>query len=1212
MVDYKANTWRYSLAATNPDEDTAAWEGDAKTKSLIFIPFSAYTQKVSCPFCEALPTEATKEAELAIALSGNEANLELTTEAGERMGQYGEEYVNEVDKGELTRIKDTMYSDRAPYLKLPMTVNFDLAVVTRPDVPLARANLRMTGPGFAFAILGMSVKQGQRDILSVSPSTQEIEYTPSGNNRRNGGNNGGNGGGNNNNNNNNGGNGGNNSNGGNDGGNDGNNSNGGNGSDGSDSSDNGGNNNGGNGSNIINSNKMSSNNSNNVIFSPVIQVANTVDGQGTAVSVVARNMPVGSEVSLQLDPVTGNTMIGSTAGGEFGIIVVQTGPDGDTVYANDNVPVPSGGALNLATGDDSWNGIASLPMSVDPTGSGNFQPAPALSNEIIRNLIVTPTSVNDQINLFRISAAYLTSEQIDEVINGLAQTNLSGQEIGQVLAGLNLRPTLQQLASLISLLNFSPEEIANLLRQLHLPSEAIDEILAGAGLSPDEQAILDQQLVHNNMLDDIIRNIDFDNFDNAQELADYLADQNLSQADLDYIIIGLDLSPIDEAIIRDQIIPQPISTPNFTASPDSTATPNSSTTPNITSTPGGNRGDNPGGSGQATPTKPVATATANNPGATSTPQPTSTPLASATTKPTATSETPTATATNTTPTPTETSAAPTATATLGPPIIVDVGQPSDGVLTLINGNTGLLYRPNAKFYGTDSFTYTVKPPPTQRRSGRQTAALTPTLSITTEQDTPNVNITVLRNSQPQTMTVEVTMTVLNLPDEPQAVTDSFTILEDTPTWLNLLANDSYLPDPPEVLTITSITLPLSGTAQIINCQLALCGVVAPQAVIYTPSLEYSGPDMFTYTLLDENGGVATASVTLTVIAVNDPPVAMTDSFVITENTPMAFNLLANDSTVEPNEILQITTVTSPTHGQANRITADTVIYTPLSNYNGLDSFSYTLDDGNGSQAVGIVMVTVNPVNDAPVNTLPLAITVPINNPFTFSVASGYPIMVTDSDVADLPLEVSLALNGNNAITPGTLTLTDTTGLNFSMGDGLADAQMSFSGTFTAVNHALSGVIYQPSPNYTGTVSLQMTSNDLGHSGVGGALTDVDQCNIVVISSNIAPLITSQPPMTSVQNTVGHFTYDITLNDLNPQDTLIASAVMTLPTWLTLVNHGNRTAILTGTPTITQVGLHLVELQVSDGQLTASQSFTITVFNTAPMFLTTPVLTATQH
>ncbi|MBT0961739.1 Ig-like domain-containing protein, partial [Denitromonas iodatirespirans] len=62
---------------------------------------------------------------------------------------------------------------------------------------------------------------------------------------------------------------------------------------------------------------------------------------------------------------------------------------------------------------------------------------------------------------------------------------------------------------------------------------------------------------------------------------------------------------------------------------------------------------------------------------------------------------------------------------------------------------------------------------------------------------------------------------------------------------------------------------------------------------------------------------------------------------------------------------------------------------------------------------------------------------------------------------------------------------------------------------------------------------------------------------------------------------------------------------TLPAWLTLTDNGDGTATLSGTPTNAEVGNHAVSLQVSDGSLTATQNFTLTVSHTNSV----PVITS---
>ena len=94
-----------------------------------------------------------------------------------------------------------------------------------------------------------------------------------------------------------------------------------------------------------------------------------------------------------------------------------------------------------------------------------------------------------------------------------------------------------------------------------------------------------------------------------------------------------------------------------------------------------------------------------------------------------------------------------------------------------------------------------------------------------------------------------------------------------------------------------------------------------------------------------------------------------------------------------------------------------------------------------------------------------------------------------------------------------------------------------------------------------------------------------------------------------------YTYNITATDpdLIHGDELLITGT-TIPDWLSLVDHGNGTATLSGTPTTSDIGVHSVQLLVTDlDGLTSTQSFTITVANVndPPSFTSTAVTTATQ-
>lgn len=137
-----------------------------------------------------------------------------------------------------------------------------------------------------------------------------------------------------------------------------------------------------------------------------------------------------------------------------------------------------------------------------------------------------------------------------------------------------------------------------------------------------------------------------------------------------------------------------------------------------------------------------------------------------------------------------------------------------------------------------------------------------------------------------------------------------------------------------------------------------------------------------------------------------------------------------------------------------------------------------------------VTITVNPVNDAPVNTIPGNRYTPLNTAVTFSGAGGNAIQISDTDAGSNPVQVTLSVN------QGTLTLASTTGLTLVSGTN-GSATFTYSGTINALNTALnSGVTFNPTTNYRGLAQLTVITNDQGNTG-GSALMDTDTVNIHV-------------------------------------------------------------------------------------------------------------------
>src|SRR5207247_421974 len=125
-----------------------------------------------------------------------------------------------------------------------------------------------------------------------------------------------------------------------------------------------------------------------------------------------------------------------------------------------------------------------------------------------------------------------------------------------------------------------------------------------------------------------------------------------------------------------------------------------------------------------------------------------------------------------------------------------------------------------------------------------------------------------------------------------------------------------------------------------------------------------------------------------------------------------------------------------------------------------------------------------------------------DTPLVFSSANGNQIAIADVDAGSSVVQVALVS------THGWLTLSGTSGLTFSAGDGTSDAIMTFTGTIGNINAALNGMSFAPYPNYNGSAGVQIVTNDQGNSGSGGSLSDTDSWWMTVSGVNDAPVGTT--------------------------------------------------------------------------------------------------------
>ncbi len=164
-------------------------------------------------------------------------------------------------------------------------------------------------------------------------------------------------------------------------------------------------------------------------------------------------------------------------------------------------------------------------------------------------------------------------------------------------------------------------------------------------------------------------------------------------------------------------------------------------------------------------------------------------------------------------------------------------------------------------------------------------------------------------------------------------------------------------------------------------------------VTYTPAPGFVGVDSFTYTindLSDGNGAADTATVTITVQ--NNVPIARSDTGSTTENTPITVDVLANDSD-DDGHVLTIVAFTQGGSGTVG-LAGTQLVYTPAPGFSGTDSFTYTIDDGNGG--ISTAIVTVQVVSPVPPTATPITA-----DASTGTIAPAAPIIIFDPAITKL-------------------------------------------------------------------------------------------------------------------------------------------------------------------------------------------------------------------
>jgi len=451
-----------------------------------------------------------------------------------------------------------------------------------------------------------------------------------------------------------------------------------------------------------------------------------------------------------------------------------------------------------------------------------------------------------------------------------------------------------------------------------------------------------------------------------------------------------------------------------------------------------------------------------------------------------------------------------------------VTAPANGTVTL-NPNGTYTYTPNADFNGTDSFEYEI-----------------------------------CDNGSPalcDVATVNITITPVN--DAPVAVDDSETTSENTPITSDVTPNDSDVDGDPLTVNTTPLSGPSNGTL-----------TLNPNGTYtYTPNAGYSGLDMFEYEICD-NGSPALcdiAQVTISVGAVNDPPVAVDDNETTPEDTPITSDVLTNDSDIDTGDILTVNTipVTNVTNGTLALNSNGTYTYTPNPNFFGTDTFVYEVCD-NGIPVLcstATVTITVTSVNDAP-------------------------IAVNDSETTNenAPVSSDVSLNDSDADVADILTVTTTPVTNVSNGTLVLNSD----GTYT----------YTPNAGYNGLDTFEYEICDNGSP----VLCDIAMVTISIGAVNDPPTAVDDNETTPEDTPLNA---DVLTNDsdLDGDNLTVTTTPVVAPTNGTLVLNANGTYTYTPNPDF--FGTDSFAYEVCDDGTpslcsTAIVNITITPVNDAPV------------
>ncbi len=408
----------------------------------------------------------------------------------------------------------------------------------------------------------------------------------------------------------------------------------------------------------------------------------------------------------------------------------------------------------------------------------------------------------------------------------------------------------------------------------------------------------------------------------------------------------------------------------------------------------------------------------------------------------------------------------------------------------------------------------------------------------------------------------ITVTVNPVNDPPLATNDNVVTDEGVVVTFNVIANDTD-PDGSINGSTVNLTNAAGGTF-----------TASSGEVTFTPTPGFNGTATANYTVKDNAGLTSnTATISVTVNAVNDPPVALPDAATMNEDaSAISINVISNDSDPDGSVNPASITLNSQTNGTFSATAAGTVTYQPPPNFYGTATARYTVKDNEGlSSGETTITVTVSPVNDTPSFT-------PIQHQRVLENSAVKSITITGISAGPSENEALTltASSSNPALVPHPVIV--------------------YNGS--ATNATLT---FKPQPGQFGTVSITVELTDTGQGG-SNKFTNTFQIEVVEVRFTSVPVTVAIPAVM--------YEYIVTVSDVT--ETLAISAVQK-PAWLTLTSTGKNSARISGTPPSNASISNPVTLQLKDGTVVLDQQqYTLLVNripSAGPFALQTPEDTA---